>query len=124
MFRHGVTPTRTADSNESVPVTAPSQLPTPATVAALYLRANQVLELLPISRRCLSNWQRARRIKFYRCGRTILFKRSDIETCLEKYAVNPISEPRPRRQHVEADTITTEPTKGKRRMTRGASGAA
>lgn len=95
---------------------------TPNSVALLYLRAEQVLQVLPVSRRTISNWQRTRRIKFYRIGRTILFKRSDIETCLEKFAVNPIGEPKPRRQNVETGTTTTQPKPPrKRRMTRDVS---
>lgn len=91
---------------------------TPASVALLYLRAEQVLQLLPVSRRTISNWQRTRRIKFYRVGRTILFKRSDIETCLEKFAVNAIGEVKSRKT-VETGTITSEPvTLRKRRAER------
>jgi excisionase family DNA binding protein len=92
--------------NASPPLSA---VGTPGSLALLYLRAEQVLQLLPISRRCLSNWQRERRIKFYRCGRTILFKRSDIETCLEKYAINPIGEAKPR-MVIDKTTITSAPT--------------
>jgi excisionase family DNA binding protein len=93
---------------------------TPATVALLYLRAEQVIEVLPVSRRTLSNWQARRLIKFYRVGRTILFKRSDIEIALEKFAVNPIGEAKPtRHRHVQTGTITTEPNlQRKRRMMR------
>jgi excisionase family DNA binding protein len=72
--------------------TATTATTTPATVALLYLRAEQVIQVLPVSRRTLSNWQAHRLIKFYRVGRTVLFKRIDIENALEKFAVNPIGE--------------------------------
>jgi len=85
----------------------PAATITPAIVALLYLRAEQVIQVLPVSRRTLSNWQARRLIKFYRVGRTILFKRSDIETCLEKFAVNPIGEPKPRKTKTEPAAITT-----------------
>ena len=52
-----------------------------------YLRPDQVIKLLPISRRCLSNWQRRHLIPFHRIGRTIIFKRTDIESALERYRV-------------------------------------
>jgi excisionase family DNA binding protein len=74
-----------------------SETITPAVVALMYLRADQVISVLPVSRRTLSNWQARRLIKFYRVGRTILFKRADIEAALEKFAVIPVGEPRPRR---------------------------
>jgi excisionase family DNA binding protein len=90
---------------------------TPASVALMYLRAEQVLQLLPVSRRTISNWQRTRRIKFYRVGRTVLFKRDDIEKCLERFAVNAIGEPKRRHRIVEERTDVTEP-RGKRRMKR------
>jgi excisionase family DNA binding protein len=96
---------------------------TPATIALMYLRAGQVIQVLPISRRSLSNWQARRLIKFYKVGRTVLFKRTDIEAALEKFAVMPIGTPRPRKT-VETGTITTGWPKRKRRMTRGASEAA
>ncbi len=70
---------------------------TPSTVALMYLRAAQVIHVLPISRRCLSNWQARRLIKFYKVSRTVLFKRTDIEAALEKFAVMPIGTPRQRR---------------------------
>ena len=63
----------------------------------LYLRPRDVLEILPVSRRTLSNWQRRRLIPFYRVGRTVLFKCADIETALERYRVAAIGECRPRR---------------------------
>ncbi len=94
--------------------TPPAVAITPASVALLYLRAEQVLQLLPVSRRTISNWQRTRRIKFYRVGRTILFKRSDIEACLEKYAVNPIGEVKSRKA-VETGTVINEPVTPRKR---------
>jgi excisionase family DNA binding protein len=84
----------------------------------MYLRADQVISVLPVSRRTLSNWQARRLIKFYRVGRTILFKRTDIEDALERFAVMPVGTPCPRRRHVEAETITTEPPRRKRRIER------
>jgi excisionase family DNA binding protein len=92
--------------------------PTLATVALLYLRAEQVLQLLPISRRCLSNWQRARRIKFYRVGRTVLFKRIDIESALEKFAVATIGERPVRKPHAKTVTASPPSSGRKRKMER------
>lgn len=57
-----------------------------------YLRPDQAIEVLPISRRCLSNWQRRHLIPFYRVGRTVLFKRTDIEAALERFRVSAIGE--------------------------------
>ena len=62
----------------------------------LYLRPRDALEMLPVSRRTLSNWQRRRVIPFYRVGRIILFKRCDIEEALERFRVAAIGEPKRR----------------------------
>jgi len=80
----------------------------------MYLRADQVISVLPVSRRTLSNWQARRLIKYYRIGRTILFKRADIEAALEKFAVMPVGTPRPR-HHVGDGNVTSEPPKPRKR---------
>lgn len=95
---------------------------TAATVAQLYLRAEQVIQILPVSRRTISNWQARRLIRFYRVGRTVLFKRADIETCLEKYAVAAIGQVKPRNvasePPVSPNTTAVPPPVRKRRMER------
>jgi len=58
-----------------------------------YLRPDDVLEILPISRRTLSNWQQRRIVPFHRVGRTVLFKQSDIEEAITRYRVAAIGEP-------------------------------
>jgi len=91
----------------------------PLPITPLYVRPEQAIQLLPISKRTLSNWQARRLIKFYRVGRTILFKRADIEAALERFAVMPVGTPRPRHRHVEDANVTTEPvTPCKRRAGR------
>jgi excisionase family DNA binding protein len=80
----------------------------PCSIVPVYLRAEQVILLLPVSRRTLSNWQARRLIKFYRVGRTILFKRTDIEAALEQFAVMPLGTLRPRHRHVEDGNVTGE----------------
>lgn len=70
---------------------------TPATVAQLYLRAEQVIQILPVSRRTISNWQARRLIRFYRVGRTVLFKRADIEAAVERFAIAAIGQVKPRK---------------------------
>ena len=91
---------------------------TPAAVALMYLRADQVISVLPVSRRTLSSWQARHLIKFYKVGRTVLFKRTDIEAALEKFAISPIGTPRPRHRHVEDGNVTTEAPPRKRRAGR------
>ena len=88
---------------------------TPAAAALMYLRADQVISVLPVSRRTLSNWQARRLIKFYRVGRTILFKRADIEAALERFAVLPVGTPRPRHCRVGDGNVTTELAKPRKR---------
>jgi len=60
--------------------------------AALYLRPAEAMKLLPVSRRTLSNWQRRHVIPFYRIGRTVMFKRADIEAALERFRVAAVGE--------------------------------
>ena len=85
----------------------------------MYFRAEQVLQVLPVSRRTLSNWQRSRKIRFYRVGKTVLFKRADIEAAVERFAIAAIGEPKVRKATTPA-TITTAPPVRKRRMARTA----
>ena len=59
---------------------------------APYLRPDQAAQLLQISRRNLSNWQRRHVIGFYRIGRTVMFKRTDIESALERFRVSAVGE--------------------------------
>ena len=64
--------------------------PPPST--KLYLRPREVVDVLSISRRTLSNWQRCRVLSFYRIGRVVLFKRSDIEAALERFRIAAVGE--------------------------------
>jgi excisionase family DNA binding protein len=59
---------------------------------ALYLRPADATQLLPVSRRTLSNWQRRHVIPFYRIGRTVMFKRADIEAALERFRIAAVGE--------------------------------
>ncbi len=59
---------------------------------AIFLRPTEATKLLPVSRRTLSNWQRRHVIPFYRIGRTVMFKRADIESALERFRVAAIGE--------------------------------
>jgi excisionase family DNA binding protein len=88
--------------NEATQHSTTAEAVTPKTVALAYLRAHQVLELLPISRRCLGNWQRRRVIPFYRIGRTVMFKRTDVEAALERFRVSEIGDKAitPRKRHI------------------------
>jgi excisionase family DNA binding protein len=62
------------------------------TASPYYLRPADATKLLPISRRTLSNWQRRHLIPFYRIGRTVMFRRADIEAALERFRVNAVGE--------------------------------
>jgi len=91
----------------------------------LYLRPNEAAHVIGVSKRTLASWQAARVIGFRRVGRTILFSIADIQAAIDRYRIAPIGEPKPRRQSVEADTISaltqatsSEPPKRKRRMQR------
>lgn len=79
---HKSTQTRTADATLT---------------ATPYLRPAEATKLLPVSRRTLSNWQRRHVIPFYRIGRTVMFKRQDIEAALERFRVCAVGEAPTRR---------------------------
>ena len=57
-----------------------------------YLRRAGVLAEYPISARTLSNWQQRRVVAFTKIGRTVLFKREDIEAALNRFRVTAIGE--------------------------------
>ncbi len=60
--------------------------------ASPYLRPNQAAELLGVSRRTLSNFQRRHLIGFSKLGRVVVFRRCDIEAALHRTRVNPVGE--------------------------------
>ena len=56
-----------------------------------YMRADGVLQMLPISRRTLERWKKQGRLPIIRAGeRLILYRRSDIEKMLEKMTVRAV----------------------------------
>jgi excisionase family DNA binding protein len=79
---------------KSNPPAAKVETVSPATVAAAYLRAADVIQLLPISRRTLGNWTRKRVLPFHRVGKVILFRRADVEQALERFRVAAVGERR------------------------------
>ena len=54
---------------------------------APYLRPDEAAELLGISRRSLSNFQRRHLIGFSKLGRVVVFRRCDIEAAIQKFHV-------------------------------------
>ena len=56
-----------------------------------YLRAEGVLQMLPVSKRTLMRWQKQGRIPFIRAGKRVtLYRVADIEKMLAKMTVNAI----------------------------------
>ena len=56
-----------------------------------YLRAEGVLQMLPVSKRTLMRWQKQGRLPFIRAGRRVtLYRVADIEKMLAKMTVNAI----------------------------------
>jgi excisionase family DNA binding protein len=64
----------------------------PTATGAFYLRPNDAVKVLPISRRTLSNWQRRRLLPFYKIGRAVMFKRADLEHALDRFRVAAVGE--------------------------------
>ena len=56
-------------------------------IDAPYLRPDEAAELLGISRRSLSNFQRRHLIGFSKLGRVVVFRRCDIEAAILKFRV-------------------------------------
>jgi excisionase family DNA binding protein len=79
-----------------------------APLPRLYLRPDEAARVIGISRRTLSEWQSSRVIGFRRIGRTVLFSVADIQTAIDRYRIAPVGEPKPRKQHFDAD-MTTAP---------------
>ena len=83
-----------------------------APLRPIYVRPDQAIHILNVSRRSLSNFQQRGILRFYRVGRLILYKVSDLENALEKFAVPAVGEvPTP-------DTINVAVLNRKRRMQR------
>ena len=62
-----------------------------STVHRGYLRAEGVLQMLPVSKRTLMRWQKQGRLPFIRAGRRVtLYRVADIEKMLAKMTVNAI----------------------------------
>jgi hypothetical protein len=93
---------------------APSPLPR---LQPIYARPEQAIQIVPISRRTLSDWQKRKIVPWYKVRRCVLFKISDLEAALDRYRVAPVGEPRPRKA-AEMGTITIQPSKRKRRAGR------
>jgi excisionase family DNA binding protein len=72
--------------------TQPTVSTAPVEADAFYLRPAEAIKVLPISRRCLSNWQRRRLLPFYKVGRAVMFKRADLEHALDRFRVAAVGE--------------------------------
>lgn len=97
-------------NNAQPNATAAEQTPKPT---PLYVRREELTQLLPISLRTVANWQRRRLIPFYRIGgRCVMYRLADIVAALEKFRVAPISEPQIRKPHTRrAGRIADNPTR-------------
>lgn len=56
-----------------------------------YITEKTVLDILPISKRTLEDWRAKKRyLPFYKLGRKVFYKRSDIEELMDSIVVQPI----------------------------------
>ncbi len=69
-----------------------STSPSKNIVPLRYLRPAQVVSEFSVSRRTLSNWQRRRILSFSKIGRTVLFRRADVEAALDRFRVSAVGE--------------------------------
>jgi excisionase family DNA binding protein len=74
------------------------------------VRREKVPAVLPVSLRTIGEWQRKGILPFYKVGRTVMFKLSDLETALAKFRVAAADEPRPPKRR--AGRLTPTSTKG------------
>jgi excisionase family DNA binding protein len=87
-------------------------------VNKFYLRPDEAAQFLGVSKRTLSNLQKARAIPFSKLNRVVVFKTSDIIAAVEKFRVAAVGEPHLHRHPTETGMITTEPPPRKRRAGR------
>jgi excisionase family DNA binding protein len=59
---------------------------------APYLRPDEAAQLLGVSRRTLSNFQRRHLIGFSKLGRVVVFRRADIEAAVDRFRQAAIGE--------------------------------
>jgi len=78
-------------------------------VTSLYLRPDEAAKLLGISRRTLSNWQKWRVIPFHKVCRTVVIKRTDIETALARFRINAVGDPSTQRKRCVTHTKPPPP---------------
>jgi excisionase family DNA binding protein len=85
-----------------------------------YLRPDEAAQFLGVSKRTLSNLQKARAIPFSKLNRVVVFKTSDIIAAVEKFRVAPVGEPRLRKATPSKPTAPVVNPMGprKRRMGR------
>ncbi len=58
-----------------------------------FLRPDQAAQLLSVSKRTLSAWQKARIVPYTKIGRKcVLFKRTDLDAAMTRFSVRAIGE--------------------------------
>ena len=63
----------------------------PGTMSGEWMRAKQLLRLLPISRRTLDRWKVRNIIPYVRAGeRVVLFRKSDVERMLARMTIREV----------------------------------
>ena len=62
------------------------------TCSRQYLRRKHVLAEYPISGRTLTKWQQRHIVPFHKIGKTVLFRRDEIEAALNRYRIAAIGE--------------------------------
>jgi excisionase family DNA binding protein len=64
-----------------------------ATITPEFLRPDQAAQLLSVSKRTLSAWQKARIVPFVKIGRKcVLFRRSDLDKAMTRFSVRALGE--------------------------------
>ncbi|MBM3862263.1 MAG: helix-turn-helix domain-containing protein [Verrucomicrobia bacterium] len=70
----------------------------------LFLRPDELVPLLGVSKRTLSSWQAKRVLPFRRIGRTILFSLQDVQAALDKFTVQSHTTPKRRASRLPSGT--------------------
>jgi len=60
----------------------------------LYLRKDELAEVLGVSMRTITNWMNGRVIPFIKVGRTVLFRRGDVDQALQRFTFRAVGDER------------------------------
>jgi len=80
------------DEDTVMPSDSENGLVTPTNSASRYLRTEQVAAWISVSPRVVRYWMKQGVLPYHKVGRVVLFRRDAVETALDRFKVEAISE--------------------------------